>query len=104
MATEVCRTYVSCDDGETYLVDTIEHEDALWLVPKWFATKYPSMRQPMRIVRLPKDGLLDLGEPPGTPLRLRKLDGLMPKAVLDGASKEGWPLDVVEAPELWVRR
>ena len=101
------RTYVTCDDGETYLIDTIQHEDNFWLVPKWIATTSQTERKPARIIRLPMERVQDLGDNfLGSGFRVRKLDGLMPKAVLDGesASQSDPPLDVVEAPDIVVRR
>ena len=107
MPTETSRTYVTCDDGNTYLIDTIEHEGALWLVPKWSATTFPSMYRPERIIRLPKERLQDHGPDfLGSGIRARTLSGLVPKAVLDGesGSQSSWPPGVVEAPDLVVRR
>ncbi len=82
MALETIRTYVLCDDGQTYLIDTIEREGDLWLVPKWLDTPYSSMHKPARIIRLPKERLQDLGPDfLGSGIRARKLDGPVPKAV-----------------------
>jgi hypothetical protein len=106
MAQETVKTYVACDDGQTYLVDTIEHEGDLWLVPKWLDPTYPSMRKPARIIRLPKGRLQDLGANLlNSGVHARKLDGLVPKALLDGdtSSQSDPPLDVVEAPDLVIR-
>ncbi|MGE0563898.1 MAG: hypothetical protein AB7O50_05225 [Pseudolabrys sp.] len=105
MAVETYRTYVICDDGNMYLIDTIEHEDGLWLVPKWNETPYPSMQKPARMIQLPKERVRDLGHDfLGSGIHARKLDDPMPKAVLDGTSREDWPLDVQEAPDLLIRR
>jgi hypothetical protein len=32
------KTYVNCDDGQTYAIDTIQYEGEFWLVPEWIAT------------------------------------------------------------------
>ena len=53
--------YVTYDTGEVKLIDTIEHEGSLWLVPKWLDTPYPGMQKPVRMICLPKEGLQDLG-------------------------------------------
>jgi hypothetical protein len=99
------KTYVTCDDGQTYLIDTIQHEGAFWLVPKWLATTSPEVHKPARIIRLPMDRVQDLGQNfLGSGIRIRKLAGLLPKAGLDGESQSGMPLDVVEAPDIEVRR
>ena len=96
---------MSCDDGQIYLIDTIQYQGDFWLVPKWIATISPSERKPARIIRLPKDRTQDLGVVPEIGIRARKLDGLVPKAVLDGetGAQSDPPLDVVEAPDLIVR-
>ena len=105
MAQEVTRTYVYFDDGLQYLIDTIEHQGELWLVPGWLASPYPGMQKPVRMIRLPKDRLQDLGHDfLGTGVRARRLDGQVPKAVADGTSQSDWPPGVVEAPELLIRR
>lgn len=101
------KTYVRCDDGEVYLVDTIRHDDGLWLVPKWLVTPFPNRQRPARIIRMDSLAHKDLG-----PNFLRsghhalQLDDLMPKAVLDGASQSrpSAQFDVREEPELYVRR
>jgi hypothetical protein len=101
------RTYVSCDDGKTYLIDTIQYQGEFWLVPKWIATTSPTVRKPARIIRLPMERVQDLGHDfLGSDVRARKLDGLVPKAVLDGesGSQSDASLDVVEAPDLEVRK
>lgn len=98
---------MNCDDGNTHLVDTIEHEGDLWLVPSWLETQFPHMQKPARIIRMDRRRLQFLGHDVlGTGLAIHKLDGLVPKAVLDGASASlsGPLLDVQEAPELTIRR
>ena len=105
MNEEPIRTYVTYDNGQTVLIDTIEHEGDLWLVPEWLPTTFPKMRKPARIIRLPKEGLRDLGRNfLGSGIHAHKLDDLIPKAVVDGTSQSGWPLGVQEAPELLIRR
>jgi hypothetical protein len=32
------KTYVNCDDGQTYAIDTIQYEGDFRLVPEWIAT------------------------------------------------------------------
>ena len=101
------KTYVRSDDGNTYLIDTIEHEGGLWLVPQWLETTFPNMQQPARIIRMDTlphnhvgDYLFDTNH------KTYSLDGLIPKAVLDGAtsSLSKPPLEIVEAPEIAIRR
>lgn len=105
MPQETIRTYVTYDDGQQVLIDTIEHEGDLWLVPEWLPTTFPKMHKPARIIRLPKEGLRDLGPDfLGSGIHAHKLDDPIPKAVVDGTSQSGWPLGVQEAPELMIRR
>ena len=102
------KTYVTSDEGYTYLIDTIEHEGYLWLVPAWLDAPYQQMRKPARIIRLDKHKLQNLGVEPQTHQHLYRLADQLPKAVLDGGavqqSKPDTPLIVVEAPELMIRR
>src|SRR5260370_41892779 len=80
------KTYVTSDDGNTYLIDTIEHEGSLWLVPKWLPTPYPQMQKPARIIQMLKHKLQNLGVESQTHLHLYRLDGPVSKAALDGAT------------------
>ena len=101
------KTYVNCDDGQTYLIDTIRHDGALWLVPKWLATSAPGMQKPARLILM--DGLAhrDLGRDfPGVGHHVLELYDPVPRAVLDGdsLSQSNAQLVVVEAPDLWIRR
>ena len=102
------KTYVTSDDGYTYLIDTIEHEGYLWLVPAWLDAPYQQMRKPARLIRLDKHKLQNLGIEAQTHQHLYRLADQLPKAVLDGGevheSKPDTPLVVVEAPELMIRR
>lgn len=100
------KTYINCDDGETYLIDTIEHEGALWLVPQWRDGPYPHMQRPERIIRMEKAALRDLGVLVDKGPRIHRLADQVPKAVLSGP----FPLPAdsrfvaVEAPDLVIRR
>jgi hypothetical protein len=100
------RTYVKSDDGNTYLIDTIEHDGGLWLVPKWLDTPYPKMRRPARMIRMDSLAHTNHGDILYNGSRILQLNDPIPKAVLDGASpSQSDPLlDVVEAPELMIRR
>jgi hypothetical protein len=105
---EKIRTYVTTDGGNIYLIDTIEHEGALWLVPKWTDTPYPQMRKPARMIRMGRESVQNLGVAPKTRQQLYKLNGQVPKAALDGEadlrSQSDTQLFVVEAPDLMIRR
>jgi|ERR1039458_3458979 hypothetical protein len=101
------RTYVKSDDGNTYLIDTIKYEGGLWLVPKWLETSSPTVQKAARIIRMDRLAHKNLGQNfLGTGHQIFALDDPIPKAVLDGASpsQSEPPLDVVEAPELNIRR
>jgi hypothetical protein len=100
------KTFVKSDDEKGYWVPTIEHENGLWLVPEWIETPYPKMPKPTRIIRMDTLGHMDLGHHSGDKsLRLLALNDPIPKAVLDGLPlQQGQRYDVVEAPQLFVRR
>lgn len=100
------KTYVWCDNGEMPLIDTIEHEGGLWLVPKWLETPYPNMHRPARIIRMDALVLHRHGDIYNNGVEIRKLDGPVPRAVLDGDfSLLSAPLlDAVEAPDIMFRR
>jgi hypothetical protein len=100
------ETFVKSDDGNTYRVPTIEHEGGLWLVPEWIGTPYPKMPAPKRIIRMDSLAHMDMGlHPHNRSLHLYSLNDQIPKAVLDGLpSPQAHLFDVVEAPNLFVRR
>lgn len=45
-------TLVGSDGGKVFLIDTIEHEGALWLVPEWVEVIDPPGQEPKRAIRL----------------------------------------------------
>lgn len=45
-------TLVGSDDGNIWKIDTIEHEGALWLVPRWVEVINPTGQEPARAIRL----------------------------------------------------
>jgi hypothetical protein len=101
------KTYVKCDDGETYLIDTIRHEGLLWLVPKWTGTINPNMQKTVRLIPIDSLARTDLGHDfLGTGHHVLKLDDPIPISVLDGTcpSQVAEHYGVVEKPELWIRR
>ena len=100
------ETLVKSDDGNTYRIPTIDHEGGLWLAPALLGTQYPKMLKPNRIIRIDRLPHMDLSRhPDDKSLRLLALNDPIPKAVLDGLPlQQGQRYDVVEAPELFVRR
>jgi hypothetical protein len=53
---KIYRTMLGLDNGGgLFLMDTIEHEGALWLVPDWIVFHDEKVQKPRRIIRL--DGL-----------------------------------------------
>jgi hypothetical protein len=73
--------------------------------PEWLPTTFPKMHKPARIIRLPKEGLRDLGPDfLGTGIRTHKLDDPVPKAVADGTLQSGWLFGAQEAADLLIRR
>lgn len=75
-------TLVGSDDGVIYKVDTIEHEGALWLVPRWVEVIKPEGQEPARAIRL--TGLEFEASPnPDADYFLKKP---IPKAILHGTA------------------
>jgi hypothetical protein len=83
MTWKVFKTYLffsDHDQGHPYLIDTIEHEGALWLVGSWIESHATGKRTPGRLVRLTG---LPYQEVEGEAYRFL-LNNSIPKAVLDG--------------------
>src|ERR1700694_4313180 len=97
--------FVTTDDGNQLLVDTIEHDGGLWLVPCWLDTPYPGMSKPARLIRLDSLARNNLGDISGRGAKTSRLRDPMPKGVLEGSpgqSPIGPHFDVREAPDLLV--
>ena len=43
---------MSEDDGSTYEIDIIEHDNELWLVPHWYDVPAQGVTKPARLIRL----------------------------------------------------
>jgi hypothetical protein len=100
-------TFVTTDGGAQLLVDTVEHDGGLWLVPGWLASPYPGMQRPARIIRMDLLAHSDLGDISGTGVQSYRLHDPVPRAVLEGrpdALQSSQRFDVQEAPSLDVRR
>jgi hypothetical protein len=46
------KTLVGTENGTIVMIDTIEHEGGLWLVPQWLENPSQGVRSPRRIIRL----------------------------------------------------
>lgn len=75
----------SDEDGGIYLIDVIEHENSLWVVPMWLVTPFLDYRMPKRIIKI-------------EPRHYEKLRGNypeilitypIPNAILEGKEKRG---------------
>ena len=86
--------------GQLFLLDTIEHEEQLWLVPMWTVFHDEKLKKPNRIIRL--DGL------PYQKVKFGQADFLLripiPKELLDRRKpdKIAKPFVVKEAPDISV--
>jgi hypothetical protein len=89
---EVFKTHLYLADdlalAEPYLVDTIFHKGAWWLVGSWIAQYATRERAPQRLVRLSG---LSFDEVEGKPYRFQ-LHTPIPKSVLDGEAQAGYVL------------
>src|ERR1035437_8378938 len=86
---EVFKTYLffeGFDEGNPYLIDTIFHEGAWWLVASWIAQYATRERAPERLVRLTG---LHFEEVHGKPYRYL-LNNSVPKSVFDGQAQAGY--------------
>ena len=90
MSLEVFKTHLYLDDdlalAEPYLIETIFHEGAWWLVSEWIIQYATRERAPLRLVRLTG---LSFEEVAGKPYRF-ELHTPIPKSVLDGQAQAGY--------------
>jgi hypothetical protein len=75
------------DDGSFAIVDTIEFDGALWLVPKWIDDLPRGRSTPERIVLL--DGLVRSNPHPSEGTAQYVVSRSIPKAVLYGPIQHG---------------
>ena len=82
MGTKIYQTLIYFEVGAgTFLIDTIEYDGKLWLVPSWLETPSEGWKTPARIILL--DSLYHQAIPPGGQYDfLLKLP--MPKDVYEG--------------------
>jgi hypothetical protein len=74
----LCRCRVS----RTFLNDPIDHEGAVWLVPRWLPTEDDGYAMPERLIRLDQFAHQTLGKP-GDPADFA-INVPIPKALFDG--------------------
>ena len=96
---KILKVFVS-SGGEIGIVDAIEYQGGIWLVPEWLDHPDKPMTQPARIIRmdvLPHTQMTGQAD--------YALRGPIPKAVLDGetTSAAGTQFDVVERPDISIR-
>jgi len=90
---EVFKTYLffsGHDEGHPYLIDTIQHEGAWWLVASWLQSNATAEKIPERLVRLTG---LRFQEVENQPYRFF-LNNALPKSVLDGKPQDGYVIAV----------
>lgn len=85
------------EDGSTYEVDLIEHENELWLVPHWYDVPAQGVTKPARLIRLKSLRY----QPPAGVLRYI-VNTPIPKALLNlQTPKQSIPgIEVQEMPEI----
>ncbi len=97
----ILRTMLGHDDSSFISIyDTIEHEEKLWLVPRWIDTRAPAYKKPRRLI-----SLTDLPHqklPPGRKDADYILTIPMPRAVTAGLVRSvgGHQFVVREQPDL----
>mgnify|MGYP007100080988 CR=1 FL=1 len=95
------RALVFMDDGIAYIMDVVQHEGGLWLVPEWLVGNSRTHRLPRRMVSLA--GCLVRHTPEG-PAEWTVSDAI-PKSIFDGSAppSERQRYDVHELPDLAFR-
>ncbi len=88
---EVFKSYLffsGHDEGHPYLIDTIFHQGAWWLVASWLQQPTTGQTIPERLVQL--DGkTIRFQEVKGQSYRFL-LNNALPKSVLDGVPQDGF--------------
>lgn len=102
MTTEVTKTIFKTmlgSGGQMLIVDTIEHESELWLVPQWLGAPGQKWQMPRHIVRLTGRQYQTFSPDSQYPADYL-LNEPIPKSVLDGQESDGWI--VVTGPDLQI--
>ena len=93
---EVFKTYLlfeDPDEDQPYLVDTIFHDGAWWLVASWSVLQATKARAPEKLIRLSG---LHYEEVKGQRYRFR-LHNPIPKSVFDGQAQDGYVIAMNQA-------
>jgi hypothetical protein len=96
---KILKALVGADDGGIYVVDAIEYEDGLWLVPQWLDVPAQRATKPARLIRL--DVLQHQKIASGQPADI-VLNGGIPKVLLDCSTplRSTLGFEVLELPEI----
>ena len=87
---KIMKTLVGMDgEPNIVLVDTIEHEGKLWLVPKWLASPSEGVQRPERIVRIDTLQRQKIDRSKGGWAADYLLKAPMPRSVLQGPIQSG---------------
>jgi hypothetical protein len=98
---KTCAFFSGGMHGQLWLVDTIEHEGHLWLVPEWLEAPSEGWKTPRRIICL---SLIRHQQTPKHPRFQYMTTDPIPIAVFDGHAQpeEAVGFVVVEAPNIRV--
>jgi hypothetical protein len=97
MTGDIYKTYLffsDFDQGHEYLIDTIHHDGAWWLVGSWLQDNATGARVPERLVRLTG---LPHQEMTGQPFRF-VLSNSISKSVLEGQEQDGFVILMLPVP------
>jgi hypothetical protein len=94
------KTLVWIAGKNVEIVDTIEYDNKLWLVPLWLVEPSSQLRKPVRLVRLDCLEYEQNGSQPAVDFRLNEI---LPKYLFDQtiSDRQESRFEVVESPGIW---
>jgi hypothetical protein len=100
MSELIKKTLVWIEEGNIELVDTIEYDNKIWLVPLWLEQPALKRKRPVRLVRLDSLPHEKNGTHPDVDF---VLNGKLPRHFFDQnvSDKQATLFEVVESPDIW---
>lgn len=89
----------SADSGDIFMVDAIDHEGGIWLVPHWICNPATGLQSPVRIIRVDCLALLSGRQAMGAnyAVPFEKVS----TALLEGRAKPAPPIELIESPSIF---